>query len=102
MRRIALRPTLFAFNPVNHRNGDRLIEWAGQAGFGSILLHCPVWSRTDSTYLPNETQWPGGWPTLKAFVDRARDHGLTVGLHTMTTSVAPLMNAPSTSARRRP
>ena len=85
--RIARRPTLFALG-VDHRSGERLIEWAAGAGFGSILLHSPLWNSADGHYLPNEVNWPGGWPTLRAFVDRARDRGLAVGLHTLTTSIA--------------
>ena len=86
--RVARRPTLFSLNPTNHLNGPRLIDWAASAGFGSILLHSPVWTRSDSTYEPNTDNWPGGWPMLKAFVDQARDRGLAVGLHTLTTSIA--------------
>jgi len=86
--RVATRPTLFAIGPTNYRNADQLIAWCVQAGFGAIMLHRPIWAASNATYAVNTNNWPGGWPTLRAFVDRARAHGLVVGLHTMTTSVA--------------
>jgi hypothetical protein len=86
--RTAQRPTLFAMGNLHAGNADQLLDWAAEAGFGSVLLHCPLWAASDPTYAPNERIWPGGWPTLRAFVDRARARGLVVGLHTMTTSVA--------------
>lgn len=85
--RIARRPTLFTL-AANTHTGPRLIEWAVRAGFGSILLHSPIWTSSDAHYLPNEQNWPGGWPALRAFVDLAREHGVAIGLHTMTTSIA--------------
>ena len=88
VRRVATQPTLFATRPTHHRNADRLLDWVARHGFGSILLHCPIWARSDATYSPNVDNWPGGWDALRAFCDRARSFGVVIGLHTMTTSVA--------------
>ncbi len=88
VRRVATQPTLFTLAPTHHGNMSRLLEWAAEHRFGSLLLHCPVWAASDATYAPQLKHWPEGWDELHAVCYRARALGLTIGLHTMTTSVA--------------
>ncbi len=84
---IATAPTLFALNPLDAERAPALLDWAAGAGFRSILLHCPIWAATDGTYAPNLANWPRGWADLRALVVAARQRGLAIGLHTMTTSI---------------
>lgn len=84
---VAPIPTIFALKTGYH-NARPLLAWARQAGARSILLHAPTWAATDGHYAPNLTNWPGGWPMLRELVEEARAAGITVGLHTLTTSIA--------------
>ncbi len=61
---------------------DEAIELTLRAGLKYVYHGGPF--STWGTFELNEAQFPNGWDGLKACVDKARAHGLGVGVHTLS------------------
>ncbi len=72
---------------LNAENADRLIQYAKDGGFGSILMVIGTWADYGRKYAVPERNFPGGLPQLKAVVDRIHAAGMKAGAHMFSSKV---------------
>ena len=77
----------YVMGRVGAADVDRLIDYAGRGGFGSILMTVNSWGSYGQKYAVPERYWPGGLPELKAAVDRIHAAGLKAGAHMFASKV---------------
>ncbi|MFH0943758.1 MAG: hypothetical protein V2A76_01055 [Planctomycetota bacterium] len=66
---------------------DEAIELTRRAGLEYLYHGGPF--ATWGTFALNKAQFPNGWEGLKRCVDKAREHGLGVGVHTLSNFITP-------------
>jgi hypothetical protein len=80
------RSYLFVFG-MTYENGDRVIRYALDGGFGAILLGHGGWGHYGRKYAVSPHYFPGGVTQLKALVDKIHAADLLAGAHLFATVV---------------
>lgn len=77
----------YLFVDYTEKNVDRAIEYAKKGGFKYLCMYLGTWAKTCGNYKINLENYPRGFESVTATVDKIHAAGLKAGAHTMSGSI---------------
>jgi len=77
----------YLFVDYTEKNVDRAIEYAKKGGFKYLNMYLDTWATTCGKYKINLENYPRGFESVTATVDKIHAAGLKAGAHTMSGSI---------------
>lgn len=75
------------FLSAGEQDADRLIDYCNRAGLRQVMLNSGSWCRSVGHYVINESRFPRGEESLKAFIDKLHANGIKVGMHCFASKI---------------